>query len=186
MYMSLGEKIYKISITVMLFLILNEFFLSNALLSIVCAHLMNYVLNGQFYVVHRYVISDSAIEEAGLTNYFLFVEKIITIFNPADVLLIGGFCRGVVNKTSDLDMRIYHKNTLSGSIKAYLMATVLRFHGLVARFPIDVFCFSDLRFLDKIRTDEIPVNFLENDHILKAYPSSENYQLHLGKVTFTN
>ena len=95
-----------------------------------------------------------------LDDFISLVEKYIKIFKPLDVLVIGSFCRGKMSKTSDLDMRIYHKNDFISSLKAYMMATVLRFIGLWIKFPIDIFCFSDLKFLDKISKDEIPVNFL--------------------------
>ena len=184
LYMSLGEKFYKISITLLLALFLSTVF-DNFVISIICGHVLNYVLNGQFYVVHRYVDSSASMKKDDLANYFLFVEKAINIFNPLDVLIIGGFSRGIIKRTSDLDVRIYHSNTVLGSTKAYLMATVFRFHGLVTRFPIDVFCFSNLDFLDKIREDEIPINFIKNQKILEKYPLSKNYRLQMDKIIYS-
>ena len=183
LYMSLGERLYKLSITLLLALFFNAVF-DNFLTSIICGHLLNYVLNGQFYVVHRYFDSSASMQKDDLTNYFLFVEKAINIFNPLDVLIIGGFARGIIKSTSDLDVRIYHSKTVLGSIKAYLMATVFRFHGFVTRFPIDVFCFSDLDFLDKIRADEIPINFIKNKKFLEKYPLSKNYRLQMDKIIY--
>jgi hypothetical protein len=185
LYMSLGEKLYKVLITLLLALLFNAV-CDNFLTSIIFGHLLNYILNGQFYVVHRFVDSSASMKKDDLVNYFLFVDKAINMFRPLDVLIIGGYSRGIIKRTSDLDMRIYHSNTVLGSTKAYLMATVLRFHGLITRFPIDVFCFSKLDFLDKIRDDEIPINFRKNHKILQKYPLSKNYRLQMDKIIYSS
>lgn len=177
-YMSLGEKIYKISFTIVLTILLN-FLIQNTFISLVIGHLLNYILNGQFYVVFRYLSSKQTMSRKDLDEFIGIVEKYIKVFNPLDVLVIGSFCRGKMSKTSDLDIRLYHEKDFVSSLKAYLMATTLRFFGLLTKFPIDIFCFSDLKFLDKIHKNEIPVNFLENKDFLKKYSHSVNYKTHL-------
>jgi hypothetical protein len=177
-YMSLGEKIYKISITIVIAILLN-FAIENILISVIFAHVMNYIVNGQFYVVFRYLSSIQTMSRGDLDKYIRLIEKYIKIFKPLDVLVIGSFCRGKMGKTSDLDIRLYHKSDLISSLKAYIMATLLRLIGLWIKFPIDIFCFSDLIFLEKIDKDEVPVNFLENKQFLKKYPASVNYKKHL-------
>jgi predicted nucleotidyltransferase len=177
-YMSSGEKIYKISLT----LIFGSIFYlptRNIFISILFGHILNYILNGQFYVVFRYLSSKSTMSLDDLTNYVVLINKLIKIFSPKDVLIIGSFARGSMSKTSDLDIRLYHDGTFLNSLKAYFMATLLRLFGLFMRFPIDIFCFSDLRFLEKISKKEIPVNFLKNNNILKKYPTSKNYNEHI-------
>ena len=140
---------------------------------------MNYIANGQFYVVYRYLSSNQTMSREDLDKYIRLIEKYIKIFKPLDVLVIGSFCRGKMGKTSDLDIRLYHKNDLASSLKAYIMATLLRFIGLWVKFPIDIFCFSNLNFLEKIDKEEIPVNFSENKQFLIKYPTSTNYKNHL-------
>ena len=51
-YMSIGEKLYKISITLLLSLPFYLLF-NNIYISLIVGHLLNYILNGQFYVVFR-------------------------------------------------------------------------------------------------------------------------------------
>ncbi|MBT5491039.1 hypothetical protein HOK00_01655 [bacterium] len=179
--MSLGEKIYKLSMT-LAFALIVYVFLDNILSSIIIGHLLNYILNGQFYVVFRYLSSKQTMSKEDLDEYIGLIEKYIKIYKPLDVLVIGSFCRGKMSKTSDLDIRLYHKNDFQSSLKAYLMATTLRFIGLWIKFPIDIFCFSDISFLDKISKDEIPVNFLRNDNILEKYTSSVNYKEQIDKL----
>ena len=62
------RKFYKILLTVV-FLILNTF-IDNKIFSFLLAHLLNYLLNGQFYVVHRYLDRDNEMNMEKLEEYF--------------------------------------------------------------------------------------------------------------------
>lgn len=183
LYMSMGEKIYKLSIT-FIFSVVFYYMFNNLTISILSAHLLNYIINGQFYVVYRYFDPNANMKESDLFKYISFIERNITIFKPLDILIIGGVARGRVKSTSDLDVRIYHTNKMIDSIKAYIMATIFRFYGLVTGFPIDVFCFSNLKFLEKIRKDETPVNFMHHKDIVRKYPLSVNYKFQLDKIKY--
>jgi hypothetical protein len=181
LYMSTGEKMYKISFT-LFFAFLINLFLHNLILSLILGHIINYIVNGQYFVVFRYFSSKTAITKVDLYEYVNLIEKYIRVFKPLDVLIIGSLSRGRISRTSDLDIRLYHDGHFISSLRAYIMATVLRFYGLIFKFPIDIYCFSDMRFLDKIREDEIPVNFLENSEVLQKYPTSVNYKIQLKNL----
>ena len=120
--------------------------------------------------------------ERDLVHFIEIIEKLAKKCGVLDVLFIGSFCRGRMSSTSDLDIRIYHEDYLVASFKAYLMASALRFYGLYFRFPIDVFCFSNINFLKKINKDETPCNLLENPKFLAEYPSSLHYKLQLDML----
>jgi hypothetical protein len=175
-YMSLGEKVYKASLTILPALLI-DLLLDDILLSIFISHMLNYILNGQFYVVYRYYNNRSTMTKSDLDAFLSVVNKYIHIFNPLDVLAIGSFCKGKMSDTSDLDLRIFHEPNLTASINAYLMATLLRLSGLFMKFPIDIYCFSDLSFIDtrKVKVSEIPVNFRKNKDFLNSYPKSMHY-----------
>lgn len=177
-YMSMGEKLYKISLTIIMILLI-DLIVSNLLISFIVAHLFNYILNGQYYVVFRYLSSKQVMSKKDLDEYLLLIKKEMIKANVKDILIIGSFCRGKMSRTSDLDIRIYHDSSFIASLKAYFFATKLRFYGLIMKFPIDVYCFSDLRFMDKIRKDENPVNFLENKEYLEKNPNSVNIDFHM-------
>jgi len=117
-----------------------------------------------------------------LEEFIILIERLSVFFTPKDVLVIGSFCRGKMSLTSDLDIRLYHDSGFVSSIKSYLMASVLRFYGLKLKFPIDIFCFSDLIFLDKISEKETPVNFMNNSDVLDKYPLSKNYKQQLKEL----
>ena len=141
-YMSVGEKLYKISLTIFFSLIFFQIFRIISL-SIFLGHLLNYVVNGQFYVVFRYLSSKRTMSYEDLHQFINLIDKYILIFKPKDILIIGSFSRGKMGKSSDLDVRLYHNESLTDSLKAYFMATILRASGLFIKFPIDIFCFSD-------------------------------------------
>lgn len=173
-YMSLGERMYKLSITFFSSSIVY-LLIKNLLLSLFIGHTLNYIFNGQFFVVYRYLGNDRTMSKKKLNS---FINKILIscdFFSPEDVLYTGSFCRGKMSKTSDLDIRIFHSSNFIASLKAYFMATYLRSLGLFYSFPIDVFCFSKLDFLDKLDSIEIPVNTLKHRSIINKYPNSLNF-----------
>tara|TARA_R110000787_G_scaffold59922_3_gene135820 strand:- start:12443 stop:13093 length:651 start_codon:yes stop_codon:yes gene_type:complete len=180
-YMSFGEKIYKIYFSLILAGLLN-ILINNIVISLIIGHMINYILNGQFYVLFRYLSNKRTMSRNALIEFISIIENYTRLFSPLDILVTGSFCRGKMTKSSDLDIRIYHKGDLISSLKAYTMATTLRFIGLFSKFPIDIYCFSDLTFLDKLNEIEIPVNFLENKYFLKKYPLSVNYKIQLEKL----
>ena len=53
------------------------------------------------------------------------------------------------------------------------------------RFPIDIFCFSEISFLKKIDPSEIPVNFLKSPEITNIYPKSKHYENQLESIEIT-
>ena len=183
-YMSIGEKIYKISITIILTFCINPF-IDNIYLSLLFSHFLNYIFNGQFYVLYRYLSSKRTMSYQDLENFILLIKKLINIFSPKDVLIIGSFSRGKMSKNSDLDIRLFHSGNFFQSLKAYLMATILRTCGLFMRFPIDIFCFSEISFLKKIDPSEIPVNFLKSPEITNIYPKSKHYENQLESIEIT-
>ena len=75
-YMSLGEKIYKIAIT-LLFALLINIFLQNVMLSIVTGHFLNYIFNGQYYVVFRYLSSKRTMSKKDLEEFIILIERLM-------------------------------------------------------------------------------------------------------------
>ena len=117
-----------------------------------------------------------------IIKFIALIESVNKIFSPQDILFIGSFSRGEMSGTSDLDIRLFHNSGFIDSLKAYVMATLLRALGLALKFPIDIFCFSNINFLDKINKNEIPVNFMRNELILEKYPKSKNYSRQIKKL----
>lgn len=176
-YMSFGERLYKLSIT-LIFTCLFSFMGLDLFFSLFLAHLFNYIVNGQFYVVYRYLSSKTVMRREELVDFIEIISDKSSIFLIKDVLILGSFCRGKMNGSSDLDIRIYHSKDVVSSLKAYFMASYLRFLGLWKKFPIDVYCFSDLTFLEKIKKEEIP-NSLFMDSTIYDYYDNKCIDVHL-------
>ena len=127
------------------------------------------------------MFSRDAISPKGLSEFIDIIGKSYKKFGVADVLVIGSFCRVEMGNSSDLDLRIMHKADYWSSFKAYFYAFYLRFLGVIRLFPMDVYCFSDLTFLDKLRADENPSFFEGDDRFLIKYPNSRPALLLLEK-----
>lgn len=170
-YMTRGELIFKLSFT-LIFCCLFSVFINNIFLAAILGHFANFSLNGQFFVLSRYLFSRDAITTNELSNFIQLIGTSYRKFGIDDVLVIGSFCRVEMTSSSDLDLRIMHKADFRSSCKAYFYAFFLRFLGVIRRFPMDVYCFSDLTFLEKLRADETPSFFEGDEHFLMKYPNS--------------
>lgn len=182
-YMTTGEKIYKVSITLIFTFIIN-FLLNNVYLSFLIGHIINYIINGQFYVVYRYLSKNETMNKEKLYSYITFIEKVTVFFKPLDIIYTGSFARGQMSRQSDLDIRIYHRQGIVNSLKCYFMATFLRLTAIFMKFPIDVYCFSNLSFLGpkKISKKEIPVHTNGKKEFLSKFPNSPKISDQLEKL----
>ena len=172
-YMEFGELLYKLSITfifsITLYLSGVGFFTSLAL-----GHLGNYIFNGQFFVVYRYLFA-SKVLTSDKVNYVLdSCAALCKSQHIRDVLFIGSLCRNTLKESSDIDIRIFHRSNITSRLFAYSYATKLRFLGLLYRVPVDVFCFSDLTFLNKIDKVEVPLHINKERDFIAKYPDSRS------------
>ena len=182
-YMTYGEKTYKIMLTLFFSFLIN-LFLKSFILSLVLGHILNYILNGQFYVVYRYLGQNETMNKEKLIKFIDFILKLSSFFKPLDILFTGSFSKGQMTKQSDLDIRIFHEKGFVSSLSTYFMASILRFSALYMRFPIDIYCFSDLSFLGphKISEYEVPVHVFSDEKIMNKYPESKNYKSQLNLI----
>ena len=180
-YMSMGEKIFKLSIT-MIFGLIFFAIIDNLFLSISLGHLLNFIVNGQGMVLGRYLKENHTLRKTEICNFLHFINSKINHYPIKDVLIFGSFCRGSMRSSSDLDIRIYHDTDFFSSLNAYYFAMSLRFIGLIKRFPIDVFCFSDVSFLDKMDKSETPFYMQGNSTVKQLYSGSSNYLSGIDKL----
>jgi len=172
-YMTVGELVFKLMFTCV-FAIVFYMLLDSFLWAIFLGHVTNFALNGQFFVLARYLFSSDAISTSQLNEFIDIIDKSYKWFGIEDVLIIGSFCRVEMGRTSDLDLRIWHGTDIQSSTKAYLYAFFLRFISMFKKFPMDVYCFSSFNFLNKIRADEHPSYFSGVDEYKSRYPMARN------------
>lgn len=170
-YMTPFERTYKIIISLIFFL--SYFSLGvNIYAALFLGHFTNFLLNGQFFVLARYLFDKDVLTEDSLVKFISLINKSYSYFGVKDVFIIGSFCRCCMHNRSDLDLRVLHGPTFKDSLMGCTYGVFLRFIGLIYQFPMDVYCFSHMKFLEKIRDDESPSYLVGNENFLKKYPNS--------------
>jgi hypothetical protein len=186
-YMSHGEKIYKLSLTIAIGLVIHLIFGTTWTFSIIIGHLVNYIINGQFYVLYRYIIDGDTMNYSKLSDILEMIKKYGEILKPKDILFTGSFSKSNMTGRSDLDIRIFHESSFASSLKAYILATTLRMIGLYRKYPIDIYCFSNITFLGpkRLHESEVPVHVYGHDQIRELYPTSPQLDEHIKSITIS-
>jgi len=159
-FMNRYEIMIKILLDTILLLIILQFIeltILNFLFSVLLAHTINWVVNGHFFVLMRYVRPFPKRE----SDFEIFIEKFKSIamkFECVDsVAIYGSYCRQCLNENSDLDVRVVVKKGIVAGFCGALFCMFSRFRALLSTFPLDVFCCVEDAGLEKLRDDEIPV-----------------------------
>jgi len=171
-YMTLGERAYKLALTVILAFWLFRLG-AHPLVAILVGHGVNFVLNGQIPVLMRYVASDIGLTRSKALKS---IDKMLYTagkFGVVDILIFGSFCRHSMKSTSDLDLRFFHRPDLRSALAAYIYATYIRIWANFNYIPIDVYCFSEPAFLDRMRSDENPALLFFSKEMRQKYPSAQ-------------
>lgn len=182
-YMTWGERTYKITVTFIFALVFLAFGFS-LFVALFFGHVLNYLLNGQFYVTYRYLWSKGIMDRNNLDYFLRLITTISKRWGLRDVLIIGSFCRGSMSVRSDLDIRLFHESGVLPSIRAYWCASYLRFIAITRSFPIDVYCFSNVNFLDKIDPKEVPSTMWFDPEIMSIYGRMMSVKDQLEKMSF--
>ena len=77
---------------------------------------------------------------------------------------------------------IWHEPNVTASIKAYTFAFLLRVYGNLSFTAVDVFCFSNEKFLMKMRGDETPLHVFFHADTKRIYPFSKNLLAELNSL----
>ena len=172
-YMSWGERSYKLGLTIV-FALLLMFAGLHPLPALLFGHLLNFLLNGQLPVLMRYVLSDVDMTRAKVGKALEKLERTAGRFGVVDILVFGSFSRHSMKPTSDLDLRFYHRPDFLSAFLAYIYAAYIRLWANLNFIPIDVFCFSQAAFLDRMRADENPALLFAADEMRRKYPNAQN------------
>ena len=167
--MEIGEAIFKIFVTFFLWAILYSKGV-DLYVSFFMAHSFNFMFNAQPLVVLRYYTKVVEISEYKLIKFKEFASRISVYFDVIELYAYGSFSKKRMRKSSDLDLRVYHRPDFISSLMAYVYVMILRAWSTINLFPLDVYAFSDVKFISKLNNDEIPVCFIcENNNTLKNF-----------------
>lgn len=182
LYMTPGERWFKIGLTLILALLLNLAGLP-IVVALIVGHALNFLSNGQLPVMMRYVVSDVGLTREKVRIALNKMETTARRFGIIDILIYGSFSRHVMKSTSDLDLRFQHRPGIMSSMLAYCYATYIRVWANLNFIPIDVYCFTEAEFLNKMREDEIPALLFSSQEMYKKYPDAQNPIVALEKNT---
>lgn len=133
------------------------------LLALLLSHLLNFVMNSQPMVVLRYKFKIVRVSWKKLNLLIFLLNKYANFFRVERVFVFGGLCRDNFKPTSDLDVRIKISNDVSAGFLGALFILFLRTWSFFKLFPLDVYMFQDDSFIDKLRSDEVPILIFSND-----------------------
>ncbi|SFQ78742.1 hypothetical protein [Donghicola eburneus] len=171
-YMTLGERFFKISITITLALFMN-FCGLDIISALIIGHAINFLSNGQLPVMMRYVLSDVGLTSEKVQLALRKMQATAQHYGIVEILIYGSFSRHVMKSSSDLDLRFKHRRGFVQSLRAYCYATYIRLWANLNFIPIDVYCFTENEFLDRMREDEVPALLFSSPEMLKKYPDAQ-------------
>ena len=129
----------------------------NIVQALVLSHILNFVLNAQPMVILRYKLKFVMVSWSKLNVLNLFIHKYANIFGVERVFVFGGLCRENFKPTSDLDVRVKISNDIWSGFLGAVFIMILRTWSFLRCFPLDVYMFQDSTFIDRLRSDEVPI-----------------------------
>ena len=145
-------------------------------LSLFLAHTANWLLNGHFYVIGRYV----GFTRTSVDRIWAYTSGVAARARCCPALL-GAVVHGAVTRgegirtTSDVDVRFIRRPGLGNGFRAAWFTFLERARAFFARFPLDPYLLDDVDLLARMRTDEKPILLHDLDGVLQAYYADRGY-----------
>lgn len=160
LYMDKTERIFKICIDVILFVIFSILLKHinvplNFILAFFIAHTINWILNGHIYVLFKNLelVNTRKIE---FENYLDSLEqKAINESSIICVVLFGSLSRDELDEMSDLDVRIVRRSGVVNGIRSSFFVMRERLESFFKRFPLDIYLLDDYKGFSKLDEDGI-------------------------------
>ncbi len=167
-YMNVYELSLKLFLDLMFIILFMTFvftefsFMSALVMSIIISHTINWVINGHFFALMRYVMPVPKTEQH-FEKFIKEMELSALKWRSVDgIAIYGSYCRKSLHKYSDLDVRVITTPGHINAMKASMFCFYQRLVAFFQVFPLDVYCCDKMDFLDQLRDDEIP--FILIDH----------------------
>lgn len=171
------EQIYKIGFTIFfsfLFFFIFDSYLDSQfdlLLSFILGHTLNWIVNGNFYVifVHRLLITK--LSKKDLFNYLGLLKSRL---ENADWVLysasFGSICNGKLKDSSDLDVSIVRKSGFKNAMKSIWFALREKKIADFKRIPLEIYI-SDTpeNSINRFKAETCPVILYDKGNTLKNY-----------------
>jgi hypothetical protein len=158
------ERVFKIGIDLILTIILGSLlslvsgisWIWAVVLGFLVAHTLNFLFNGQVWVVlkHFDLVSHS---QAEFEQYLrLLSERVRAEPSIQWAAAYGSLVRGEWHEHSDLDVRLLRQAGFWHGLRACWFVVAERTRALLSTFPLDMFVLDGSGKLAKLRSDEQP------------------------------
>ena len=159
LYMEAEEVVFRLALTSLFAVGLALASSLNFFVCLFVAHFLSYLLNGQFFVLLRYLVVGEHLDKEKINLAVAFLSVLHEKGRFEDVLVSGSGCRGEMSVTSDLDLRMYYR----AGLKCYFLCNIallqLRLYANWHSIPVDVYSFKRVQFLEKLDKREVPISF---------------------------
>ncbi len=177
------DRYFKIGIgillTVVFYVFFNYFFSWGiaVIFAVLVAHSLNWTLNGHLFVVGRYVGFTHNTEEQFWRYTHALAARVEACQAMNGAAVFGAVTRGAgFNETSDLDVRFIRQAGWQNGLYAAVFTAIERTRALFHGFPLDVYLLDDLRLLQRMRLDEMPILLSDPNNVLQNYYAETGYQ----------
>lgn len=163
LYMDTTERYFKITLDLIMilpiFLILNYYLnlLTSILLAIILAHTLNWIFNGQIFVLLKNLklikTSEQSFKEY-LDGIKIRVENENSIIAAA---AYGSISREKLKETSDIDIRIIRKSGFINGFKSCVFVLKERSKSFFNKFPLDIYVLDSIDMIGVHIKNEKPV-----------------------------
>lgn len=177
------EQIFKLLVDVVLTLLftwgLVQFLsLPLALLgAAILAHTCNWLFNGQFWVVGRFVgITHNSPEK--IMAYLQSVQRRLAGSSSLlGIAVFGSMARGNAPRTnSDIDLRFVRRPGWWPALQANFIGLAEKTRAFVAGLPLHLFVYDSIDSLNRLRRDELPYLLYDPDGLLQQKYQQAGYR----------
>lgn len=155
LYMDKTEKIFKITVDLILLLLFYLIFIQltnfviSVVLSFIIAHTLNWTFNGHIFAL----LKTFNIIKTQKEDFIKYINRLKERSSKEKsiylVASLGSISRNELKETSDLDIRIIRKEGFLNGLKACKFIFVERSKSFLNGFPIDIYLGDNNNFLKK-------------------------------------
>lgn len=172
-YMNIYELTVKLTLdfflVLMVFVLTDwDFYPTHLFFAFLLAHTVNWLLNGHFFTLMRYVWPVKKTRQQ-FEDYISALRDDVMHRNFVNsVGIYGSYSRNAWHCYSDLDVRLIVSPNLGAGVKGALYCVWLRSQAFFQAFPLDVYSCVGPVCLNRLRKDEVPVVLKDVDGFLFA------------------
>ena len=176
LYAEFTEVLFRLTLELVVFLILlaitlafSEFRFSTALVVLIISHTVTFFINGQFFVLGRFL----GIVQNKPKYFIEYSEKIReNLKNKKSIMalvMFGSLSREKFSSSSDLDIRVISKDCFSDAFISCFWTFIERFRALINKYPLDIYVVTKNNGLEKLRDDEPPIILFDKEAFISNH-----------------